>query len=277
MPPPNDHSTFEELESRVEFEPEETFKGVFENWLALQQRSLEKLKLAAESYNELTPYNRESTQKLRDLVARIMGHYENYYRVKSESVKQNVLQMLSPGWRSDLEGAFLWIGGWRPSMAFHLLYSLAGLQLEARLSELLEGLKTGDVGDLSPSQLGRVNDLQKQTVKEERELTEKLAAQQETVADSPMVELSHLATELMKDHDLVDAETVNERVGKTLESKENKLEEIFKKADDLRLRTLKNVVRILSPIQAVHFLIAAAQLHLKLHEWGMKKDADAPH
>ncbi|KAL7255255.1 hypothetical protein ACSBR1_009418 [Camellia fascicularis] len=40
------------------------------------------------------------------------------------------------------------------------------------------------------------------------------------------------------------------------------------------LRTLKEVVDILSAIQAVHFLITAAELHLRLHEWGKKSDAN---
>jgi hypothetical protein len=43
-------------------------------------------------------------------------------------------------------------------------------------------------------------------------------------------------------------------------------------AFDLLLRALKGVLEILTPIQAVHFLIAAAELHSRLHDWGKKKD-----
>jgi len=67
-------------------------------------------------------------------------------------------------------------------------------------------------------------------------------------------------------------EAEEERVDSTLAAKEKRLTEIFQKADDLRLGTLKGVLEILTPVQAVHFLIAAAELHSRLHDWGKKKD-----
>lgn len=259
----------------------ESFGGFFETWLLEQEKDLDDLKAAAAAVAAQTDEstqcnNTELTRSFHDLVERVMGHYEKYYRVKSESMSQNVLAMLTPSWRSNLEEAFLWIGGWRPTMAFHLLYSVTGLQLEAGLSELIRGLNTGDLGSLSSSQLARVDELQMQTVREERELTEKLASHQETVADSSMVKLSNLATELMRDPNSLSHEhrdSVEEEVESTLCNKEEKLKEIFGKADDLRLRTLKNLVDILEPIQAVYFLIAASELHLRVHDWGLKKDA----
>ncbi|XP_057539139.1 protein DOG1-like 3 [Amaranthus tricolor] len=250
-----------------------SFGGFFETWLHEQERDLEELKAATKAHSESTQCSAELTQFQCELIRRVMSHYENYYRVKSESTTENVLGMMSPSWRSSLEDAFLWVGGWRPSIAFHLLYSVSGLQFEAGLSELLGGVSTCDLGDLSPSQLSKIDELQRQTIREERELTEILAVHQETVADSSMVQLSHIATELMEDNsERVETESMKERVESTLGKKEDKLKEILGKADDLRLRTLKELVDILSPIQAVHFLIAAAELHLRVHDWGMKKD-----
>ena len=43
--------------------------------------------------------------------------------------------------------------------------------------------------------------------------------------------------------------------------------------DDLRLRMLKAILDIVTPMQAVHFLIPAAESHLRFHDWGKKKDA----
>lgn len=251
----------------------ESFSGFFETWLHEQEHDLDELKAAARAHAESTQSYTELTRPLRELVGQVISHYEKYYRVKFESVQFDVLAMLTPSWRSSLEEAFLWIGGWRPSTAFHLLYSVMGSQFEAAFAEMLSGLETGDdLGDLTPSQLGLVDELHRKTVKQERELTELMAVHQETIADSTMVELSHIATELTRCPNS-DTELVHERVESTLDNKEQKLREILEKADDLRLRTLKNVVDILSPIQAVHFLIAAAQLHLRVHEWGVKKDA----
>ncbi|KAL2941839.1 Protein DOG1-like 3 [Bienertia sinuspersici] len=250
-----------------------SFAGFFETWLHEQGRDLEAMKDAARAHAKTA----ESTRSLSKLVGRVIAHYEKYYRVKSDSAEHDVLGMLNPAWRSNLEDAFFWVGGWRPSTAFHLLYSVSGSQFEDHFSTLMmSGPRTGDLGDLSPSQLSKVNDLQQETVKEERELTELMASHQETVADSSMVQLSHIATELTRDDQRssvsVDPQSVNEQVESTIESKEEKLKEILRKADDLRMRTLKKVVQILSPIQAVHFLTAAAQLHLRVHEWGMNKD-----
>ncbi|XP_021772624.1 bZIP transcription factor TGA10-like [Chenopodium quinoa] len=239
------------------------FGGFFKIWLRQKEADLLELQSAAVAYTETTRSIHETNQNLRRLVRRVLSNYEHYYRVKSESVKQNVLHMMTPSWRSLLEHAFLWIGGWRPSTAFHLLYTIVGLQLDAGLTKLLDGLRTGDLADLSESQLAQVNELQMKTVKDERELTEVMAAVQETVADSSIVRLLGVVGS---------SESDDERVESTLVTKEDKLKEIFEKADDLRMKTLSNVVGILNPIQAVHFLIAAAGLQLRLHEWGKKKD-----
>ncbi|CAN1301302.1 Protein DOG1-like 1 [Linum perenne] len=61
-----------------------------------------------------------------------------------------------------------------------------------------------------------------------------------------------------------------------LMAKEKKMEEILQLADDLRLSTLRLIiVEILTPIQAVHFLIAIAELHLRFHDWGKQRDTRA--
>lgn len=63
----------------------------------------------------------------------------------------------------------MWIGGWRPSAGFHLLYSKSGPQLEEQLDSLIEGWGKGDLGDLSSSQLRQVDELQRRTIREERD------------------------------------------------------------------------------------------------------------
>ncbi|KAL9356474.1 hypothetical protein Peur_049727 [Populus x canadensis] len=80
-----------------------------------------------------------------------------------------------------------------------------------------------------------------------------------------------LVSELLRSAETA-CEAEEERVDSTLAAKEKRLTEILQKADDLRLRTLKGVLEILTPVQAVHFLIAAAELHSRLHDWGKKKD-----
>ncbi|CAN1142728.1 Protein DOG1-like 3 [Linum perenne] len=105
--------------------------------------------------------------------------------------------MLSPSWTSSLEDAFLWIGGWRPYMAYHLLCSKSGLQFSYS-SQTIQGLTSTDFAGLSTAQFRRMDELQRRTIKEEKILTEKMAKVQELVAVASMVELSHTVTQLMQ-------------------------------------------------------------------------------
>ncbi|KAL9177494.1 hypothetical protein ABFS82_01G062100 [Erythranthe guttata] len=236
-----------------------SFHMFFDSWMVEQNYQLQELVSATKEWGGRS-----------DVVEQVVHHYEHYYKTKSMWAKKDILSMFSPTWTSSLEKAFMWVGGWRPTTAFHLLYSKCGLQLEAALEDyhhLPSGLNTGDLGDLSHSQMVRVDELHKSTLREEKMITEKLAKKQETIADSSMVRLT---TELMVHMEEHDQQVV---VDAALASKENGLVRVLQMADDLRLKTLKELILILSPIQGAYFLIAAAELHLKIHEWGKNRDA----
>ncbi|KAL8030878.1 hypothetical protein ABFX02_14G314300 [Erythranthe guttata] len=226
---------------------------------------------------ELTNASKTPTQQpqsdmfLSGLVERVISHYEEYYRIKTKWAKKDVYLLLSPPWNSPLEDAFLWVGGWRPTTAFHLLYSKSGLQFQAQFSNMLIGAKTGDLGDLSLDQLGRIDVFQKGTIQEEREITEKEAKQQDRVADKEMVGLSHDASSESTRPVGGTSLDIGSLVNSVLKPKEEGFQMLLQSADELRMKTLKGVIDILSPIQAVHFLIAAAELQLCLHEWGKDK------
>ncbi|KAL8131635.1 protein DOG1-like 3 [Apium graveolens] len=267
------------------------FHEFFDNWLDEQNQYLRQLVAAAEAYEnrrrQLQNFNRihagnghrdNGESILSQIVERVVRHYDKYYEAKSRCENQDVLAMLSPSWRSKLEDAFLWIGGWRPSMSFMLLYSKLGLQVEAGLAELMRSVPTGDLADLSQDQIRRIDELQLMTIDEEKRVTEKMAKQQQKLADSSMTELSHVVTEMIRNNDNNRPEEIgynSAQVRPVLKEKEDGLECVLHMADDLRIKTLKNVIDVLSPIQGVHFLIAAAELHLRVHEWGRQKDAAA--
>ncbi|KAA8547046.1 hypothetical protein F0562_003475 [Nyssa sinensis] len=223
----------------------ESFHTFYECWLVEQNQYLQQLVSASKTYQDSSSTSIESTQEsqervLRPLIDTVVQHYEHYYQAKSSSAKLDVLAMFTPSWRSTLEDAFLWIGGWRPSMAFHLLYSKSGLQLETQLAELIQGLSTGDLSDLSPSQLIQVDVLQRKTIREEKDTTEKMAKHQETVADPSMVDLTHVVSELVRSGEAGQEEGgIEDQVESTIAPKESGLEMILQRADDLRLRTLK--------------------------------------
>lgn len=244
---------------------QQSFQEFYRKWKDEQKQQLDLLVVASKT---------DSSSSLSVLVSTVVAHYENYYTAKSNCAKTDVVLVLSPPWITSLEDAFVWVGGWRPTTAFHLLYSKSGIQFEAKFSAVVNAAATAtlDLGDLSSDQLRLIDQLQRSTVTEERRINEKVAKQQEKVADAEMVELSHDVSELSR----VEGEDTTTfdigRIESALNSKEEGFQKILQSADDLRLGTLKAVVDILSPIQAVHFLIAAGELMLRLHEWGGEKE-----
>lgn len=254
------------------------FQQFFETWKEQQNQHLQELITASEQVSSSSPpTDGTMAANLSNLVKRVVEHYEEYYKAKSKWADKNILQILSPPWTSSVEDALLWIGGWRPTMAVHLLYSKSSLQFESKFNDWVQGILTKhDLGDLTRSQLSLIDELQKQTINEEKEITGKMAKQQEKAADMDMVGLSHLVSEAMREEEkgtrARDHEAELSQAESILNPKEKGFKEILEKADNLRLRTLRSVIEILSATQAVHFLIAAAELHLRLHEWGKAKD-----
>ncbi|XP_004489078.1 protein DOG1-like 4 [Cicer arietinum] len=186
-----------------------------------------------------------------ELIRKVMSHHEDYYNAKSMAAEKDPLHVLASPWATTLERSLYWIAGWRPTTAFHLIYTESSLLFESHIIDILRGLRTGDLGDLSPTQFRRVSDLQCDTVKEENAITEELSEWQDN------------ASELMGSED-----DINENIGR--------LVCIIKKADDLRLRTLRSVVEFLSPQQAIEFLIASAELLVGIRGWGLNHDRSRP-
>lgn len=216
------------------------------------------------------------------LVRRVVHHYEGYYAVKSNWAAQDLLSMLSPSWTTSLEDAFLWIGGWRPSAAFQLLYSKSGIQVESRLGDLRSGRATCDLADISPSQLAHIDEFHRATLRKENEVEEKMAKKQEAVADVAMVMLSHEASHVLRRRSTSQGGGDGygddcRRIELELGTKEEGFGKMMDMADELRMKTIRGLVDLLTPIQAVHFLIAAAELRLRLHDWGNLRTADPDH
>ncbi|GFP84320.1 hypothetical protein PHJA_000575700, partial [Phtheirospermum japonicum] len=181
------------------------------------------------------------------------------------------LVFLSPPWNTPLEDTLVWIGGWRPTIAFHIIYSVSDRQFEARLSDIRRNIRirNGDLGDLSAAHLGSLYQLHRTTIQDENTITDQMAKHQAGVAGTKAFrlsnELSNELSELVRENRIDD----EDRVHVVLEPKEEGFRKILQRADQLRLSTIKSIVCILSPIQAVYFLIVATELQLRLHDWGI--------
>nr|KYP51352.1 Transcription factor TGA6 [Cajanus cajan] len=196
---------------------------------------------------------------------KVMRHHHKYYAEKSLAAEKDPLAVFLSPWATALERSLHWISGWRPTTAFHLVYTESSLLFESHIIDILQGHRTGDLGDLSPAQLRRFSDLQCLThffshanisqllvilfwkVKEENALTEELSEWQDSVSEI-----------------MGPGAAFSEKIGR--------LVRIIKRADNLRLRTLRSVVGLLSPQQAIEFLIASAELLLGIRGWGLNHD-----
>ncbi|KAK7272587.1 hypothetical protein RJT34_29283 [Clitoria ternatea] len=212
-----------------------SFGEFYESWLDQLQDLVQQLKGA------------EEQKKKEEMMEKVMRHHQHYYTAKSIAAEKDPLTVFLSPWATTLERSLHWVTGWRPTTAFHLIYTESSLLFESHIIDILQGVRTGDLGDLSPSQFRRVSDLQCDTVKEENAISEELSEWQDS------------ATEMMGA-----GADINERI--------RRLVCIIKKADDLRLRTLRSVVALLSQQQAVEFLVASAELLTGIRGWGLNHD-----
>lgn len=107
---------------------------------------------------------------------------------------------------------------------------------------------------LSPEQVEELNEVQVRTIEEEEKLSSSLASLQEEIADDPFAMIARRVRE----------------AGEALEEHDKDMAAVMVEADNLRLATLKEVLRILTRLQAVNvdFLAAGKNLHLCVHQWG---------
>jgi hypothetical protein len=180
------------------------------------------------------------------LVGRFVAHLESYCAARAEL---DPVWTLSAPWATLPErGAAYWLAGWRPTTLVHLLYTESSRRFEAQLPDLLLGVRSGNLGDLSPAQLVQIDDLQRRAVAEEDALSREMARVQEghgVVGEAPGNE--------------VDVAAVVGRVRAVLDG-----------ADALRLRTVKRAVELLEPAQAAELLVAAADMEIGFREFGLK-------
>ncbi|OIT00192.1 PREDICTED: protein DOG1-like 4 [Nicotiana attenuata] len=219
-----------------------SFQSFYETWF-------EQLKGMVHQLNQAPkPATNDQNHELhQQLVQKVMSHYSEYYRVKSLAAKNDILSVFYAPWCTSLERSLHWIAGWRPTTAFHLIYTESSVLFESHIIDILRGLRYGDLGDLSPDQLRRVSELQCQAVLEENAIAHELSEWQDGASE---------VIGLMGD----------------IDAKMEGLVSVLERADKLRMKTIENLVQLLSPQQAVEFLIAAAHLQFGIRRWGINHD-----
>ncbi|KAL3641747.1 hypothetical protein CASFOL_012562 [Castilleja foliolosa] len=224
-----------------------SFQNHQPNWKEEQTRHLQTLTIASQ--------NPTNPSFLSQTIEKVVAHYEKYHTYKTRMARQdNALVFLSPPWNTPFEDSLVWIGGWRPNTAFRVICTLSG---------------QAQYPYLTTDQLRSLCELERIIAKDEMAITDEMAQQNQLgVTSMKMVELSHEMSKPGRGSLFDD----DEKIDLVLRPNEEGFRKILEKADELRLRTIKGIVRVMTPIQAVHFLIAATELQLKVHGLGKAEE-----
>ncbi|KAL5710183.1 hypothetical protein ACHQM5_020780 [Ranunculus cassubicifolius] len=219
-----------------EFEFREFFEG---EWMDRQRYYLDQLI----SYH--SSFHKHSDGELKEVISKVLNHYQEYYAAKSRAAQQDVFSLFAPPWFSTYERSFLWITGFKPGIAFSFINK--------------------SVKDLSEDQVERCRRLEAETRGKERELSRDLAVIQESAA---AINLVVLTGDLGKQED-----GRTSHVNEVLEKLKERMESLVQSADYLRLWTAREVLEILNPVQSIKFLAAATQFQIRIRVLGKYRDS----
>ncbi|KAI3466744.1 hypothetical protein Pfo_023407 [Paulownia fortunei] len=227
---------------------EEKFSDFYGKWMGKLEDLLQLLLVVSREHSQEEGYEA--------LVNKLTAHHKEYYKFKWAAAHEDVLAFFTPVWLSPLENAHLWITGWKPSIAFRLIESLRS----ARLSGMTE------------EQVKKIEALRVKIKVEEERVEREMERQQVAMADRNMVELARLESRAKKSGSSAAVTQVNGLVEVALQGLLAGLEKVMKMADCVRLKTLKGVLDILSPTQAVDFLASKSMLQIQIKKWGKKRE-----
>ncbi|XP_015065518.1 protein DOG1-like 3 [Solanum pennellii] len=226
-------------------------------WKSLQHEELTELEHAVGHVNN----NEKDEEKLRQLIEKIIKHFQEHSEKRLHLARKDVSPFFAPASCSPLESSVLWIAGCRPSSFIRLIYALTEFEPDAHETDpCLEGIVSRKLRELSGKQLSMVNELQGKTIREERRISNKFASLQEDIVDQPLV------GKMKKEgHGC-------EKADEALDEHSRHMADVIEEGDQLRMKTLKAIVNILEPVQAVEYLAAAKKMRFCVQQWGEKRD-----
>ncbi|RDY08134.1 Protein DOG1-like 4, partial [Mucuna pruriens] len=228
----------------------ERFFEFYEKWVWKLEEILHQLLEVSKQRSEVV----KSEQEVQALVSKVTSHLKEYYTVKWAAAHEDVLLFFTPTWLSPLENAYLWMTGWKPSMVFRHLESLK---------------KQPGIFSITEEQGRKTEELRMRIRMEEEKVEREMERQQVALADRKMVELVKLSSPAKN---AGGGDGVDAVVEVALKGVLAGLEKVMKASDCVRLKTLKGVLDVLTPMQCVDFLAANIAMQLRLRQWGKKRD-----
>ncbi|XP_047043769.1 transcription factor TGAL1-like [Lolium rigidum] len=201
----------------------------YARWLEEHSKHLDELRAAVNAH--------AGDSDLQAIIDAIMARCHEIFRLKDAAAKADAFQVLSGTWTTPVERCFLWLGGFRPSELLKLLAS--------RLEPLTE------------NQLDSISVLQHSSQQAEDALSREMEALRQSVVET--VAASGSSSSLCRT-----AGPSGDYTGQMAVAKLGALEILLRQADDLRLRILQEVQRILTTRQCARALLAISDYFSRL-------------
>ncbi|MCO5586249.1 hypothetical protein L7F22_040188 [Adiantum nelumboides] len=235
------------------------FEKFYVGWLEEMKRRFEKLRIA------LLQASLSEEEVVAIHVQACHSHYSEYMSEKIKLCKEDASFVVAGMWRTPLEAGFLWMGGWRPTTAVVLAYSLMGMQIESELQKLLEGIELPTMAALSARQLSMLDCLQQKLRVSEDELSNRLAILQMLLADQQMAKATAANPPPSESNDFSD-------VREAMEPKLAGLRDLLAEAEQLRGKTIQEMLQILRPIQSGQYALAAYEMTMAVRKLGNQRE-----
>ncbi|CAH8356765.1 unnamed protein product [Eruca vesicaria subsp. sativa] len=196
------------------------FDAEHSRWLEEKTRQMNELRSALNAHAGDT--------ELRIIVDGVMTHYEELFRIKSNAAKNDVFHLLSGMWKTPAERCFLWLGGFRSSELLKLLAN----QLEPMTERQVMGL----------------NSLQQTSQQAEDALSQGMESLQQSLADT-------LSSGTLGSSSSDNVASYMGQMAMAM-GQLGTLEGFIRQADNLRLQTLQQMIRVLTTRQSARALLA---------------------
>jgi len=196
------------------------FDAEHSRWLEEKNRQMNELRSALNAHAGDT--------ELRIIVDGVMAHYEELFRIKSNAAKNDVFHLLSGMWKTPAERCFLWLGGFRSSELLKLLAN----QLEPMTERQVMG----------------INSLQQTSQQAEDALSQGMESLQQSLADT-------LSSGTLGSSSSDNVASYMGQMAMAM-GQLGTLEGFIRQADNLRLQTLQQMLRVLTTRQSARALLA---------------------
>lgn len=237
------------------------FEKFYVQWLEEMKRRFGRLRVALQEASVT------DEDGVAVLVQACHSHYCDYMDEKIKLCKEDASFVVTGMWRTPLEAGFLWMGGWRPTTAVVLAYSLMGMQIESELQKLLDGIELPTMVALSARQLSMLDSLQQTLRAAEDGISNELAVLQMLLADQQMAKATSADPPPSESKDLSDVRVA-------MEPKLAGLRDLLAGAEKLRGETLRQMLNILRPAQAGQYALAAYEMTMAVKKLGNQRECN---